>query len=205
MKINYSHVFLDFDATLFDTWHFTEWIDDYLVQKHEIVAGAFKDSADDFHTPIDEKHRLYRHAEHVKSVTKRNWSFISAEIEKAWHDRHQDFCYPEVHKTLRELHKLPLDIRILTYGDAEFQRFKLNSCQVLHELRIPIHVVDEPKRLFLEREFAKERGILVDDKHPLQLPTNWLHLWLDRRGYPETTLAANEKRIISFDQLLAEF
>lgn len=177
---SFSHLFLDFDETLFDHYAFLNWVDDFLVRNYQIKPAAFKDNIDDYHTPMGENILLYHHAEHIGIVTKRPWSFLSAELEKDLLKLPTDFCYPEVHQTLRQLVKLPMDIRVLTYGDGAYQRFKLNTCSLLHEIRLPVHVVDEPKRDFLAREFRTEQGILVDDKYPLHLPSNWRHIWINR-------------------------
>ena len=192
-----SHIFLDFDETLFNHYAFLDWVDDFLVQHHQIEPTSFKAQIDDFHTPMGEKLRLYRHEEHIEQVTNRRWSFLSAEMEKALKARKDDFCYPDAHRLLRKLVKTPADIRVLTYGDGAYQRFKLNTCHLLHELRLPVHVVDEPKRIFLEREFPAANGILVDDKHPLNLPNGWTHIWINRAGKTTAQVLEPQEQMIS--------
>jgi hypothetical protein len=197
-----THLFLDFDETLFNHSRFLDWVDNFLVEHHQIEPAAFKSQIDAYHVLKAEKLRLYRHEAHIEAVTQRRWSFLSAELEKALKQRKRDFCYPEAHATLKRLVKLPLDIRLLTYGDGAYQRFKLNTCSLLSQLRLPVHVVDEPKRLFLEREFPKVQGILVDDKYPLRLPPNWQHVWINRHGViAAEKLAANEHIIASLAEL----
>jgi hypothetical protein len=59
----------------------------------------------------------------------------------------------------------------------------MGLCSVLTEYDLPIHIVDTPKSQFLERYFKDVRnGMLVDDKYPLDLPSNFEHVLIDRSG-----------------------
>jgi len=64
----------------------------------------------------------------------------------------------------------------------EWERFSGEVSQVVRALGIPIQVVHGPKAEYLAKEFGDSAmiGVLIDDKHPLRLPANWDHLWLDR-------------------------
>ncbi len=173
-------VFLDFDRTLFDLDSFVAWTDEVLSAKFNLLPGTFSQSSLQHLTPAQDNLYFYEHLKHFQSVTGKSWSFISGELEKELRQLNGDFCFPEVHKTLHGLFKKPYDVRVLTFGYGDYQRFKLHTCSVIRRLHIPTHVVDEPKRLFLDRHFAVGPGVLVDDHHPLHLPPTWQHIWLDR-------------------------
>jgi hypothetical protein len=126
--------------------------------------------------------RWYRHAEHIKNITDESWELISGEVEKLVKSQAQDFCYPDAHDCLAWLVKQGSDVRILTYGDGEYQRFKLMTFSYLRSNPLPIHVTRRPKRDFIKRHFGQFRGVLIDDKFPLDLPKGWQHLWLDRQA-----------------------
>lgn len=178
--MNKVHLFLDFDETIFNHTAFVDWMDNFFVQRFKIGASSFRDSLGQHHEYLPEGLRLYKHSEHVEKVTGRSWSYISGEMEREFRKRNVDFCYPEAHAAIKKLQGHHDDLRLLTYGFGEYQRFKISSCQLLRNSKIVIHVVSEPKTAFLQREFPNESGILVDDKYPLNLPGQWRHIWINR-------------------------
>lgn len=179
--MKYSHVFLDFDETLFDHASYVAWADAELVSRLGIEQGTYKRAFDEFHTQLEDPNlRLFRHQEHMLHTTGKPWDYVSGELESA-RNVSDDFCYEDVHEFLDWLMTQDVDVRILTFGDADYQRYKINTCSKLKYHNVPVHVVFELKRQFLAREFgAGTRGLLVDDKHPLNLPTNWDHAWINR-------------------------
>lgn len=158
-----------------------EWASE-LLEKFGAKAGVYKQTVDKFHTQVDDLLRLYRHEEHIEFASKKSWAYLSGEIEQALSRGNHDFCYSDTHAFLQKIVKTYKDVRILTYGNGEYQRYKINLCRFLSALRIPVHVVNQPKRQFLSAHFGKIAGILIDDKYPLDLPTNWTHFWINRKG-----------------------
>ncbi len=202
--MKYSHIFLDFDETLFDHDAYFAWADKVLTERFAVSAGSFAGQTGDYHDVVAPLMRLYRHSDHIEDVTKRSWQFMSGELEHELRESGLDFCYPETHETLRWLVGLDAEVRILTFGHGEYQRYKINTCPVLHELRIPVHVVNQAKADFLATEFGDiGHGVLVDDKHPLNLPAKWDEVWIDRKGKHEASMKISDKtyKISSLKQL----
>jgi hypothetical protein len=177
--MKYNYFFVDFDETVFNHYAYLEWVDSFLEQ-HNVIKGSFSVLVEDFHRFVIKNHRLYDHKGHIEKVTARSWEFLSGEIEKELSAGNHDFCYPEVHKALAAMVTKYPDVRLLTYGNGEYQRFKIKTCRYLSRLHLPIHVVNETKADFLRREFSAGRGVLIDDRYPLNLPENWAHIWVNR-------------------------
>lgn len=199
----YDHIFLDFDRTIFDHEAFIDWLDKFFVERFGLAPKAFRDSLRHHHKNLPENLHLYQHAAHFEAVSGRSWSYISGEVERALAKQKLDFCFDDAHPTMKQLITQHQDVRILTYGKGDYQRFKLSTCRFLRNHTLPVHVVREPKRLFLAKEFSKSTGVLVDDKHPLNLPPNWLHVWIARAESikaPEQ-LPTGEIKISSLKQL----
>ncbi len=180
--MKYSHIFIDFDETLFNHAAYIAWADDVLAGLLGKEAGFYKHNIDDFHQQLDDPHlRLFKHDAHSRETTGKGWDYISGELERVRKDHAGDFCYGDAHDFLQWATAQDVDVRILTFGDAEYQHYKINTCPVIRKLGIPVHVVSEPKRDFLAREFGNaKRGVLIDDKHPLRLPKNWDEIWINR-------------------------
>lgn len=204
MSKTYTHVFLDFDETLFNHYAYADWIDDVLAKKFGKPPGFFKNHFEGHHEQlVDPLLRIYRHREHFKAVTGRDWDYISGELEYERHQQNRDFCFPDSHELLQWLTGQPYDVRILTFGDGEYQRHKLNTCQVIRRLEIPVHVVREAKRDFLKRSFGDTIGVLIDDKHPLELPANWHEIHVRRQPPLSSPQRINDRiyRVSSLGQV----
>ncbi len=200
--MKYDHIFIDFDETLFEHAKFLTWLEKFLIAEHAMVPGAFRNKINEFHEVKSENLRLYKHAEHMREATGKSWEYISGEIERALRQSHVDFCYPEAHDLLELLHESDADMRILTYGNGEYQRFKIRTCRVIQSLNIPVHVVARPKNEFLLEVLPNTRGVLVDDKR-LHLPPNWDSVWINRaeKLYEAKQLDERTYQISSLDQL----
>lgn len=172
-------LFLDFDETLFNHQAMLEWMDEMWQEHYGSEPAIFANTIDQYHTHVSEGHRLYRHREHFE-LSGKPWQAVSGHMTQLIQEQKQDFCYPEVHEAVERLAQKHETMAILTFGDVEYQNYKINHCRLLARLKLPVHVVSESKRLFLAREFAKQPGILVDDKYPLNLPSHWAHVWLNR-------------------------
>lgn len=171
-------LFLDFDETLFNHKAYLEWLENFL-KKYGIKPGSFLQELDEFHEIKGENMRLYDHAGHMYRVSGKDWDYISGEVEDALMKNEQDFCYPDVHDFLESVKNQ--NPRILTYGNGEYQRFKINRCKRIKKLHIPVHVVTRAKGEFLKNEFPNQPGVLIDDKTPLYLPPHWLHVHINRK------------------------
>lgn len=98
--------------------------------------------------------------------------------------------YPDVWPLLRgDLMRTvgqPAHLAILTFGDPQYQRLKIDSLTPLHHMST--HIVQEPKRDYITRNFPHRTGWLVDDKPGQNLPHGWGEIHLDRsaaRQYPQ--------------------
>ncbi|MCA9330491.1 hypothetical protein KC957_00430 [Candidatus Saccharibacteria bacterium] len=192
--------FLDFDETLFDHMSMLAWLDPIMTANYGLKPGQFTAGVDDHHDQIDDVHRLYRHRDHY-GLSGLEWEVISAEVRARAIAEDVDFCYPDVHPFLARLASQDVDVRLLTFGDAEYQLYKIGLCRELARYGLPVIVVDEPKADYLEREFPGG-GTLTDDKYPLGLPSGWRHELIDRSGrFSGAELGPGVVRISSLDDI----
>jgi len=202
-----QYIFLDFDETMFKHRSFIDWVDDYLHSAGYLNKGkgSFKAKMDNYHDIISEIPllRLYKHEEHLRDTTNQTWFKVAKELQEQVDSQKLDFCYPDTHELLKWLKSQPQDLRILTFGSDEYQRFKIDTCHCMKENHIPIHVVAESKADFLAKHFGKGRGVLVDDKYPLKLPKNWHHIWIDRKAGLDKPLKMSDRetKISRLDQV----
>lgn len=180
MTMHKQLLLVDFDETLFHHLKYIDWVDDFLLRRFNIGPGSFTKELDDFHGIKGENLRLYDHAGHIESITGKSWAYLSGEIEAELASTKADFCYEDAHEFIDYVHK-KYPTRLLTYGNGEYQRYKVHTCRLLTKLHIPMHVVGEAKASFLARDYPEvKQGVLIDDKGPLRLPSNWTHVWLQR-------------------------
>lgn len=197
--MKYQKVFIDFDETLCDHLAMLSWIDATWEKVYKTPSKHFSGTVDQHHTVIDEIHRLYRHRDHY-ALSGMVWEEVSVRMSEMIAEEGVDFCYPEVHKALEVLVAAHDDVALLTFGDEEYQLYKIQQCPLLRKLKLPVHVVAEPKRDYLARDFPETQGVLVDDKQPLGLPINWHHIWVNRSNR-EAKLTASETEISDLSKL----
>jgi hypothetical protein len=199
--LNKLKLFLDFDETLFNHYAYLDWADGFL-KRFSVAPGSFGKEREAFHIQLGENLRLYKHKEHMEATAGKDWSFISGEIELELKHNQHDFCYPEVHEFLKSVVDDPkFEVRILTYGNGEYQRYKLKTCRLITQLNIPVHVVDSPKGQFLGQHFGDAKGILIDDKYPLNLPPSWTHMFIDRKSKQSQPEFVDSKTVIKISEL----
>lgn len=185
-----THLAIDFDETLFDYRAYVEWVDGRLSSEYGMPTGNFVGTMDEFHDTVHDnglaRLRMYRHRDHAKHATGQDWPVLIGQIELLLSQSGKHFCYPDSHEfVLSALQAGFEQVRLLTYGNDEYQRFKISLCPVMRGLFVDI--VDRPKADFLRENYGDPsiQGILVDDKAPLGLPENWQHVWLNRAGKPK--------------------
>lgn len=196
-----KRLFLDFDETLFHHLGYIEWVDDLLV-KEGISSGHFFETLWNYHHSQGENLNLYDHKTHTKAAIGKEWSYMSGQFEKALQKHDGDFCYDDAHQLIEEALQKGYDVRVLTYGDGEYQRYKIRTCRALSKHRIPVHVVTGPKTEFLKEYFDDEiGGTLIDDKQPLRLPKSWQHIWINRKKVKAQELEQGVKEVHTLKQV----
>jgi hypothetical protein len=192
---------IDFDETLFNHATLNAWMDAELAKDGIIAEGDYAKGVDDYHHQLTPILRLYDHERHIFDSTGREWGYIAGHLKAKLTQEPCKFCYPDSHSFLRKAVKKYADVRILSFGHGEYQRFKMGLCAVLRELDLPTHIVDRPKGQFLKEHFrAPTSGILIDDKYPLDLPDNFLHVLVDRKGrYVESS--KGDERVVYIGSL----
>jgi hypothetical protein len=156
------------------------------------VASTYKNSEklltsiDKYHEEVFPRHRMYRHRDHSKDILKKEWEKFSGDVmaeynkERAHTQTECLFCYEDGHAMLRELVKKNADVRILSFGDEGYQRFKMSLCSVISALSLPVHIVEQPKKYYFTKHHPSDVCVLVDDKPDLDLPSNTTHILIDR-------------------------
>ena len=204
-----DYIFIEFDETLFEHYAFAAWIEDLLHKKGELTMGkgSFMTSINAYHEVLQQVPllRLYRHRDHYAHATKSGWQALWAEIHKQAKTSKADFSYPDAKRFIERVKSLGAEVKILTYGDQEYQLFKIASCTVSGMAHLETEVILEPKSSYIASTYAGTRGVLVDDKYPLSLPDGWVHIWIDRESKltdPEK-MSAGVVHVSSLDQARA--
>jgi hypothetical protein len=198
-----THIFIDFDETIFNHVDYIQFAAGVMSAEFGIDPVPYMESFDSYHDVMDGFHRLYRHDDHIREQAGMEWSMISGVISERASQLSLDFCYDDAHRFSEEAVASGAIVRLLTYGDEAYQRYKISLCKEVAAL--PVHVVREPKAKFLERHFggSTTRGILVDDKAPLHLPSNWEHAWINRDNRRvDTEYFCLEMSELNFDQMM---
>lgn len=172
-------IFFDFDDTIFDYNKYQKWLVKFFKSKMGIDFDIGKDEKNKHYKILDNGLLMYDFESHLGAHTKHKWSVVSQKILEAFSEESEpDFCFADATDAIKQLRQLNLDIRILTFGSSIWQKFKISHCVAIKDL--PVSIVQESKASFLERELSTSSGFLIDDKYPLNLPTNWKHIWINR-------------------------
>ena len=174
-------LYIDFDETLFDHRGYVAFVSGLLAGEEDI--SRYTSTFDDYHDVQDTVRmlRLYRHRDHIADALGYEWGHYSNSVRSAVMQNKQDFCYPEVHEFLEYIDTLgDVDVALLTYGDPEYQLYKISLCE--HTKRLPVTVVQEPKADYIARYHTADHGVLLDDKAPQRLSGSWQHIWVNRAG-----------------------
>ena len=187
---------VDFDETIFNHLEYVEFLGSVIDDRFCTDPKPFTESFEAYHRVRPEVGRsLYSHKKHIKETLGLDWDLVSGVVAEEVRRQGVDFCYPDAHEFLEEATAHLSTVRILTYGKEAYQRYKISLCSEI--ARLPVHVVEEPKRLFLEREFRQSagvRGVLIDDRPLLNLPPNWLHVWINRQN-DESVKTYSKRRV----------
>ncbi|HSI20577.1 MAG TPA: hypothetical protein VLA04_02635 [Verrucomicrobiae bacterium] len=149
-------LFLDFDDTLFDTQAFKVWIRECLISH-----GATPQQIDGAYAP--KPGTLYHPLRHIHAI----WETPPAGIEKevqSLYARGASLLFPDAITFLKDLDRSTYTPTILTLGDDEFQRAKIDGSGILNHLS-DVLVCQEDKWKVLGNHVSPGTPlILVDDK-----------------------------------------
>jgi hypothetical protein len=172
---------LDFDRTLFDTnvFRFTLW--SALERLYGVDPEHEIEAARGFYSYNDELYD-YNFFAHLSSLDLGDIEEVKSALHQALTGHR--FLYQDAMSALNLQDKY--DIRILTYGNAAFQLFKISLCPEL--AAIPVETTLEHKGEYLKTHHEGEAIVLVDDKNLHgELPGNARFIHLDRAS--ERTIA----------------
>jgi hypothetical protein len=199
----YKTVFLDFDETIFNHYDFLKWALGVLDREGLVSEATMLNSIDAYHDEIRPRHRVYGHIKHYKEKGSVDWHHVSGIIARAYPKQECMFCYDDAHILIDHLSKTHNDVRILSFGDEAYQRFKMSFCKKIRDLNIPIHVVTEPKRVYFKTYTQQnQKYLLVDDKADLGLAVHVDHAHIDRTKQEERTKKGNIISVSSLQNLI---
>lgn len=185
----------DFDRTLFDTTRFFEWIWTFLEETYGIDSAMEKERARDYYTYAGDlyDYQFFRHIASIRTITD------SAEVvhRRALENQPASFLFPDINSVLDMVE----EGRILTYGNAPYQQFKLSFCPELKSVPTDIILID--KGAYISEHYdAAQSIVLVDDKQlAATLPGNVTFIRLDREQGPPYKEHADYISIAALDVL----
>lgn len=182
-------VLCDLDRTLFDTAAFFEEIWSFAARLYNIDGVAERSRASDFHDHYGDMYD-YRFFDHLADAVGDSFSRDDF-IQSATHELSGRFLYGDVtDDTIRSIDA------IITFGNHDYQTFKLGLCPALSALQR--HIVLQPKGEYIHAMFSQP-SVLIDDK-PLKdeilPPAQFIRI--DSSGAESAT---NELVIQDFSQL----
>lgn len=145
---------MDLDRTLFDTNRFIERVWSYAGERYHLNVEIERLRAKQFYDIYGDSYD-YRFFDHLRDCV--GADFDQADfILSAKRTLSGQFLYPDVTPQLIDaIHA------ILTFGNKEYQMFKLSLCPELEG--IDCHIVLEPKGAYISRTFPMPT-LLIDDK-----------------------------------------
>lgn len=160
---------MDLDRTLFDTELFIDRVWAYMAGRYGLNSQAEKVRAPEYFDTHGDSYD-YRFFDHVRASV--GPDFDKEEfIKGAKRELSGLFLYPDATSDV-----LNLIDAILTFGNREYQLFKLSLCPEL--AGIEHHIVLEPKGAYIARTFAAAT-VLVDDKDlsgEIKLPAHFVRI-----------------------------
>ncbi|PLS80788.1 hypothetical protein CYG49_04145 [Candidatus Saccharibacteria bacterium] len=192
-------IFVDLDRTLFDTDVFIAAVWHYLGKKYPIDTEVEKARAKQYYT-YDQDLYNYHFFDHIRALAIGDVQTIRFEL--SLYLREQSLLYNDTQKGLAALKELG-GATILTFGNEEYQRFKIACVPELAWL--PVEIVQQHKRHFFSENYTQP-CILIDDKDLYgQLPSTVEFIKIDRTqprpimdrgGYRSIRALANIREIV---------
>jgi hypothetical protein len=167
-------IFVDLDRTLFDTNQFMVALWEAVGQLYPKVDVVYEVSRiGEWYEHIgDLKHYLFpKQFAHATGDT-------FAKAAPALHSllRHEQFAFPDA-MVIKMWPGRGYDVRIVSFGAEDLQKFKLS---LMPEFDEPRDIILEAKGPFLMRNYPNAAGFMVDDKRNPHLPVGIKEVWLDR-------------------------
>jgi len=167
-------IFLDLDQTLFDTPTFMADIRSVSERHFAIPVQQMYDTYPNFrvhHNGMDH----YDFFRHMKS-----FGVQPNEVEDLLHEElaGNTYTYSDVPDFVNFVRNKTDDVSVLTYGEPCFQTLKYQLAPALASLAFKDVLM--PKGDYLQEQFQKVHGMLIDDKKVERLPEGIRHVWLQR-------------------------
>lgn len=165
---------IDFDRTLFDSGRFIAAWWSWLGQRYGLSAEQELSRIDDFYSYVGDW-RNYDFMSHLASLQ------LPTTVEQVMTDGRQaltgqDFLYSDARRLLARV--ADREVRIVTFGNAAYQRYKLSFCGDLDHL--PVDIIEEDKADYVTRRYGDRSVVLIDDKLLDGLPSSIHFVHLDR-------------------------
>lgn len=188
-------VFLDLDKTIFNTDLF--WLNavgalNSIVAKEYIAnnlanqySGFYKDGS--HYTDFSS---LLRHNNvDIKSITNK--------IKEM--NPNSDYLLTDALGLLKYLDKHEYMVQILTIGDIDYQKLKVSFCPYIQKYKLDI--INYAKNKFINKNYKKTPGVLIDDKPNQRLMPNWYEIYINRAAKSINYYTTNTKNVIEISNL----
>ena len=175
--VNKFVVVIDLDKTLFPTWKFIDDLARELETGFGINEEWFRRHVHVAHTPGVDGLRYYDFFAQLEALGF-NGDEVEAHVLK--YMRGKDYVYEDVPAFLSFLRQdvRPDSVILLTYGEQRFQKLKFDCAPSLKDLSFVATL--KPKRDYFNTYLKGRRGIVIDDKLIIGLPSNFRQFKLAR-------------------------